>query len=571
VGHRGSPRRRRRRAARRGARLGAARIATTEQHQRFTLAIVITAVLITGLDSTMLNVALPTIIRDLDSDLDAVQWVVTGYSLMFATLLIVGGRLGDLYGRRRIFVIGNALFGVGSLIAALSPSVAWLITGEAVIEGIGASLMLPSSLAILTTAFEGRARTRAFAAWGAFGGLSAALGPLLGGLLTSYASWRVGFAINVVAAPLAMVGSLAFIPEGRSGAEHRRLDVTGAAMIAAGMFALVFALSQGSRYGWFRPLERFSLAGTSPWPETWPVSLVPCLLVLAALILAGFVAVERSKERRGRGPLFEVGQLRLARFRYGLLTTMVMSIAAFSSILVLPLYLQQGRLLSPADNGWWALPAGVCTFIGSRLAIPAVGRAGVTTVVRLGLAIQAVGLLYLAAMIGPGFTFLDVLIGTACTGLGGGLTFSQLTSVVLHDVAPEHSGMASGANTTARQVGFAIGVATAGGLFSALAERHLRSGLRAAALPADLKAQLLGRVGGAAGRVSAPPGTSSGDARVVVHTVQDALGDAARFPLLLAAACVLGGLGVSMSIPRLGPERGDEPPPASAAAAAEAG
>jgi MFS family permease len=177
--------------------------AAPDPRRWFTLAIVLTAVLITALDSSVLNVAIPTILRDFHTDLPSLQWVLTGYSLTFATLLIIGGKLGDLYGRRRMFMLGNALFGVGSLIAALSTSTATLVAGEAVIEGMGASLMLPASLAILATVFKGHERTTAFAAWGAFAGVSSAFGPVVGGFLTTFYSWRWAFGINVVATPLA--------------------------------------------------------------------------------------------------------------------------------------------------------------------------------------------------------------------------------------------------------------------------------------------------------------------------------------------------------------------------------
>src|SRR4051794_3335046 len=163
----------------------------------FTLAIIITAVLIVVLDNTVLNVAIPTILRDFHTTLPALEWVVTGYALTFATLLIIGGRLADLYGSRRVFVIGTALFGIGSLLASVATSVPMLIVGEAIIEGIGASLMLPATLGILSRTFRGRERAAAFAAWGAVAGAAIAFGPILGGYLTTYHSWRWAFRINV--------------------------------------------------------------------------------------------------------------------------------------------------------------------------------------------------------------------------------------------------------------------------------------------------------------------------------------------------------------------------------------
>ena len=179
-----------------------------------TLTIVIISAFIVVLDNTVLNVAIPTILREFHTTLPSLEWVVTGYALTFATFLIIGGRLGDVYGHRRVFIIGAALFGVGSGLASVSHSVGMMILGEAIIEGIGASLMLPATLAILSTTFHGRERATAFAAWGATAGVAAASGPVVGGFLTNFYSWRWAFRINVVIAPLAIIGALLFMQHG---------------------------------------------------------------------------------------------------------------------------------------------------------------------------------------------------------------------------------------------------------------------------------------------------------------------------------------------------------------------
>ena len=173
-----------------------------------TLAIAILSAFIVVLDNTVLNVSIPTILRELHTNLPSLEWVITGYALTFAALLIIGGRLGDVYGHRRIFIIGAALFGAGSLLASVSTSVGELIFGEAVIEGVGASLMLPATLAVLSSTFRGRERAAAFAAWGATAGVAAAAGPVVGGFLTTNYSWRWSFRINVIIAPLAVLGAL---------------------------------------------------------------------------------------------------------------------------------------------------------------------------------------------------------------------------------------------------------------------------------------------------------------------------------------------------------------------------
>src|SRR4051812_43497428 len=197
----------------------------TDLQKWLTLCIALLSTLIVVLDNTVLNVAIPTILREFHTTLPSLQWVVTGYALTFATLLIIGGRLGDVYGHRRIFIIGAALFGAGSLLASVSTSVGELVLGEAIIEGIGASLMLPATLAILSGTFRGRERATAFAAWGATAGVAAAMGPVIGGFLTTNYSWRWSFRINVIVAPLAVIGALVFMRPTARPARRLRIDV----------------------------------------------------------------------------------------------------------------------------------------------------------------------------------------------------------------------------------------------------------------------------------------------------------------------------------------------------------
>jgi len=226
-----------------------------------TLAIVLMALIIVAIDNTVLNVAIPTILRDFHTELPSLQWVLTGYALTVATLLIIGGRLGDIYGARRTFMVGAALFGVGSFLASVSTSVPTLLLGESLIEGIGASLMMPATLAIISNTFTGHERARAFAVWGAVAGASVAFGPVVGGFLTTNYSWRWAFRINLIVTPLAVLGALLFIRPTPRGARRQRIDLVGACLVGLGAFLLVFGLSEGSTYGWFEPLRPFSVFG----------------------------------------------------------------------------------------------------------------------------------------------------------------------------------------------------------------------------------------------------------------------------------------------------------------------
>jgi EmrB/QacA subfamily drug resistance transporter len=522
-----------------------------------TLLIILMAILIAALDTTVLNVAIPTILRDFDTTLPKLQWVITGYSLTFAALLIIGGRLADIHGPRRTFMIGAGFFAVGSLVAALSNGVVTLVVGEAIIEGIGASLMLPATLGILTSSFHGRERATAFAAWGAVMGAAVALGPLLGGFLTTNYSWRWAFVINVIIAPSAIVGALVFMREAPRSGRRERIDVPGALLISSGMLLLVFGISEGSTYGWWRPLSPFTLAGVSVWPADRPVSIVPFAFLLSVVLLTAFVRVELTRERTHRDPLFEFSNLRRLGFRYGLATLVVLAMGQTAFLLVISVLLQDGRHLSALDTGLWLVPSGVFIVIGAQVGARLTRRIGTTGVVRAGLFLEALGLGVTALVIGPTVSFAALQPGFALFGLGIGFAGSQLTNVILSDVEPERSGAASGANSTVRMIGSSLGVAIMSALLSVFTVRHAVDGVRAApGLSPELQARAVALIHRGGVSFRPPNGTSPGELATLHHTLADAIATAARTPLIAATGFVTLGLLISFLIPPVGPPAG---------------
>jgi len=514
-----------------------------------TLAIAITGAFIVVLDNSVLNVSIPTIVRELHTTLPGVQWVITGYALTFASLLIIGGRLGDAYGHRRIFMIGAALFGAGSLLASISTSVGELILGEAIVEGIGASLMMPTTLSILSGTFTGRERAKAFAAWGATAGVAAAFGPVIGGWLTTDFSWRWSFRINVIVAPLAILGALFFMRQGAAPRRRVRIDLPGAVLVASGMFVLVFALSQGGIYGWWTPLNAVRLGGRTVWPAHWALSVIPALFVLSAVILAGFVLLERRMERTGRDALFEFAHLRLRTYRYGLLTAAVVAMGQLGLSFVLPIFLQDGKHLSAATNGLWLLPTGIFVIVGSQVAGVLTVRFGTAVIVRAGLVLYAGGILLVLRAISLHVTVWDLLPGLALYGFGIGFAGAQLTNVILSEVPLEGTGGASGANSTIRQVGSALGVSVIGALLSVRAISDATSRIRAAALPAALKAQAISGVHAAGSGYIPARSLPPAQAAIVRHAVEHGLVTGTRVALIFAVSIIaLGGL-VSILIP----------------------
>jgi EmrB/QacA subfamily drug resistance transporter len=522
-----------------------------------TLVIVLLAAFIVVLDNTVLNVAIPTILREFHTTLPALEWVVTGYALTFATLLIIGGRLGDIYGHRRIFIVGAALFGVGSFIASVSTSVPQLVIGEAIIEGIGASLMLPATLALLSGTFHGRERATAFAAWGASAGVAAACGPVVGGFLTSNYSWRWSFRINVIIAPLAIIGAFVFMSDAVSSRRRVKIDFLGAVLVAAGMFLFVFALSEGGTYGWIKPVENFSIGGLVLWPASRSVSIMPLVFLVALAILGCFYFVERSKERRDAAPLFEFAHFRLRSYRYGLLTGLVLAMGQLGLSFVLPVFLQDGKHLSAARNGLWLLPTGLFVIVGAQVGGRLIRKVGATVVVRMGLVLYAVGVALVLRSIDLDLTVWGLLPGLAVYGAGIGFAGAQLTNVVLSEIPNESSGVASGANTTVRQVGMALGVAVIGSLLTAQTISHAIRGIKAAALPAAVKAQALAGVHVSGANYQPPASTNRHDAALLTSALEHGVATGTRFALTFAIIVVAAGALLSFLIPRAPAQPGE--------------
>jgi EmrB/QacA subfamily drug resistance transporter len=517
------------------------------------LAVVAVSVSIPVLDNTILNVAIPTILREFHTDLPSLQWVITGYSLTFATFLIIGGRLGDMYGHRRMFIVGAVIFGIGSFLASVSHSVPTLVLGEAIIEGIGASLLIPATLSILSTTFVGAERALAFAAWGTVAGASVAFGPFIGGFLTTNYSWRWGLRINVIAAPLFVIGAVFLMRPDRRPERRPGIDLPGAAMIATGSFALVFALSEAATYGLFRPLRDFSVGGRVVWPADRGISIAPVAFVVAVAILAGFVVFERAKERRGGDPLFEFSQLRHLGFRYGLQTTMVLAMGQFGFLLVIPVLLQDGQHFTALRAGAYMVPMGVFIALGALFGARLTRMAGVTRVVRVGLVLEAVGLALVALMISTDTTLLALLPGSVLFGIGVGFASSQLTNVILSDVDVDKAGVASGTNTTVRQVGAALGIAVIGSLLNAQTIKHAIRSVETIALPQQVQTATISGIHAQGVNFAPPPGTPKAQATALVHALEQSVVAGARPALLFAAAVVALGAVLSLLIPNIGP------------------
>jgi EmrB/QacA subfamily drug resistance transporter len=430
-----------------------------------TLGALLLATIIVILDNTVLTVAVPTLLRDFDTDLASLQWVMSGYALTFATLLIISGKLADLYGPRRMFVVGLAIFAVGSFLASIAQTTGQMIFGEAIVEGIGASLVLPAATGILTNTFRGPTRAMAYALWGTAVGAGAAFGPVIGGYLTTYHSWRWAFRINVVLAPIAAIVALLVMERDRP-AGRARFDLLGAAFVAVGSFALVFAVSQGPTYGWWKPLTPLTVNGHTVWATGRPISVIPVMLTVSAVVLVGFFAYQRRRGQLGRETLFPLSQLHHRGFRNGLLTAFVFTTGTVAFMFVLPVFLQQSKDFTAARAGSSLLPYGIAVLLGAQLAGRGAQRFGPVRVVRAGTFISLAGALFLPLVISPSVSL--AVLGSAMfvAGLGAGFVNTQLSNVILVDVDPGNASVAGATASTLRQLGSALGIAGAGAAMS---------------------------------------------------------------------------------------------------------
>jgi EmrB/QacA subfamily drug resistance transporter len=427
------------------------------------------------MDATIVNVSLPSIIRELDINSIDAEWVNAIYSLVFAALLIVAGRLGDRVGRRLMFVSGAVVFGIASIVAARTGSGEALIAARA-LQGVGGAMMSPTSLSLVNSIYTGRSRNIAFAIYGSIIGGMAAVGPLLGGWLTEHHSWRWAFYINVPIAIIIVVGALLVVPESKDSHFDPGFDVGGAVLSALGIGLLVFALIEGRNYGWTTATGDVHLAGRD-W-STGGVSPVLIALVCSVLALVSLYVLEQSRARRGVSALIDFSLFRIPTFTFGSIAAMIVSLGEFGILFSLPLFLQSVLGYTAFGAGAMLATLAIGAFVSGPTAATLAQRRSPRFVARLGLALEIVGIVGLGATLSTTVSGWTIALWLIVYGVGVGYASAQLTSLILADVPVRQGGQASGTQSTARQVGSALGTAILGTvLFVSLAhftEANLR-------------------------------------------------------------------------------------------------
>jgi EmrB/QacA subfamily drug resistance transporter len=422
------------------------------------LAVLGTAQFLMVLDTAVMNVSISRLVEDFHTTVTAIQTVIALYALVMAAFMITGGKLGDLLGRRRAFGLGLVVYGTGSALTAAAPVLWVLALGWSVIEGLGAAIVLPALAALVAGSYRGRDRALAYGVIGGLSGVGIAVGPLLGGWVTTYLTWRLVFVGEVVVV-VVILALLRWIEAPPEVARPVRLDVVGAVLCAAGLAGIVLGILRSSSWGWLRPKQSpFTLFGFSA-----------TLFVIAAgaVVLGLFVSWERRREARGEDPLVRLELFRVPPLRAGLSMLLTQSTILLGLFFVIPLYLQVVQGFNAFQTGVRLLPVSatmlVAAMSGSALARVASPR----TVVRCGLLVMLGAVVWLLATIKPVIDDLSFALAMALLGLGMGLLASQLGNVVQSSVGEEARSEAGGLQNTAQQFGSALGTALIGAILIA--------------------------------------------------------------------------------------------------------
>ena len=465
------------------------------------------------IDGTVVNVALPVLQKDLKASVSNVQWVVEAYSLFLASLVLVGGSLADRFGRRRIFTIGVALFAASSIACALAPGIGWLI-GARALQGIAGALLVPSSLAILGSAFSPKERGRAVGTWSSLTAVAGAIGPVAGGWLIQIASWRAVFYVNVPIAAVILGIALRQVPETRSPSAGP-LDLPGALAATVGLAALVFGLIEAPIAGWADPRVWAPLAG-------------------GVAALAAFVWIEMRRAH----PMVPLDLFRIRAFAGANLLTLFLYAALAATFFLLPFELIQAQGYSPSAAGAALLPLIVLISVLSRPAGALADRIGPRVPLTVGPAVAAVGFFLLSVPYAAPRYGAALLPALTVLGLGMAMTVAPLTAAVLNAVGERDTGSASGINNAVARVAGLVAIAAFGvvaaGLFDRALDRRLsESGLAALApkIPAAERRRL--------GAAQAPPGSTEQESRGIERAVAAALTDSFRVSMRIAAALAL--------------------------------
>lgn len=435
------------------------------------------------LDSTVMNVSLTTVASDLHTTISGMQAAITFYTLTMAALMLTGGKMGDIWGRRRAFKIGAVVYGVGSLITGLSPSLPVLLLGWSFIEGLGAVLVIPAIAALAAVNYKGKDRVMAFALIGGVSGAAAAAGPLIGGFVTTYLSWRYVFiAETVIMAGVLLVTNR--IADEKS-TNKQKIDIPSVILSATGMGVLVFGVLQSKVWGWVRPLSAPVVNGHAIKP--FGISIVAYLILAGIIVLWLFYTRQSDREKRNKPVLLKVSLLSIKELRSGLSVLMSQYLIIASIFFVIPVYLQIVLGYDALKTGMKILPLSVGLILASMIGTKLVTRYSQRRVVRIGQVALIAGNLLLMAAINPQLRGWLFGAGMLVVGLGLGLLASQLGNINMSAVGKENSAEGGGLQGTFQNLGSSFGTALVGSIFIAFLTSGFVANINRSNLPANIK------------------------------------------------------------------------------------
>lgn len=423
------------------------------------------------IDGTIVNTIFPSIIKDLALTSTDVQWVQESYVLVFASFLLVWGSIADRFGRRRMLLIGLAIFILASVWAGTTDNASAMILAR-IVQGLGGAMVLPTTLSLVNANFQGKERGIAFAVWGATIGGMVAVGPVLGGWLTTVdwaidlgsvviETWRWAFAVNLPLGILVIAGLLYFVNESKQEQREGGIDFVGA-LLSVVMFAtLVFGLIEGRVYGWWEQTDKVFTLGSFTWPEN-TISVIPVALAISLIFATVFVIWERAREKAHKNVLLDLRLFNIASFRNGSIAALIISMGEFGLLFAIPLWLQNVGGLNALSSGlvllWLAGGAFLASAVGGALS----GKITPVTAVRIGVALEMIGVMGIAIGASTMGGWQAIAGYLFIYGIGVGLATAQLTGVIMVDVPMDKIGQASGSQSTVRQIGSALGIAVLG-------------------------------------------------------------------------------------------------------------
>lgn len=470
------------------------------------------------LDNTVVNLALPTIQKELGSSISGLQWIVDAFILLLAALMLTGGTLGDLYGRKRAFMAGVAIFTAGSLLCALAPSEPVLIGGR-VVQGIGGAVMMPSSLSVLTNTFpDHKERAQAIGMWAAVSGISLAVGPVVGGVMVDSFGWQSIFYLNVPIGVIAFLVAFLIMQESKNP-EGRGLDLIGQALAIVGLGSLTFAFIEAHNYG-------------------WSSALILSLFAVAAMTLTVF----GLWERKAKSPVLQLGFFKNVTFAGANIVGLLLSFGFFGILLFLALFMQNVQGYTPLEAGVRQLPSTLAVMVFAIVSGRISGRIGARLPITLGMFILGGGVL----------SFLTVHATTpyshywwvlATIGTGTGLVMSPITTAVMSTVPPARAGMASATTNTMRQVGGAFGIAVLGSVVTTTFSSTLTTNFRALGLPSALVDMIAKTAQTGAGKPQMPsiPGVAQKTQDAIMSAIGDSFVSSLHKAVIVAGVIILVG------------------------------